>query len=164
MANIIHIEKESILNGVGNRCVVWFAGCGHHCPSCHNPETWDPNMGTPFGLKHLKELDSILSNPYIKGVTLSGGDPLYPANRNDVTALACYLKVNYPNKDIWLYTGYSWEEVKDLDIMKYVDVVVDGKFVLALADVKYPWAGSTNQRVIDVKASLKLNKVIEVKS
>lgn len=108
-----------------------------------------------FDEKVKQELFTELEIPYYEGVTLSGGDPLYPDNRAEITALAKELKERFPEKTIWLYTGFTYEEVKDLEVMQYVDVLVDGEYVEELADITYPWAGSTNQRVIDVKESRK---------
>lgn len=158
--NIQYIEKESIMNGDGNRCVVWVSGCEHHCPFCQNPETWDPNGGHLYSHEDQKQIEESLNNPYIRGVTFSGGDPLMPCNREGVKEIITFIKSYYPEKNIWLYTGYSWEEIKDIDFIKDIDVLVDGKFVKKLLDVKYHWAGSTNQRVIDVKETLKMNKII----
>lgn len=157
--NIQYIEKESIMNGDGNRCVIWVSGCNHHCPGCHNPETWDLHSGHLMDNEDLNEIYRALDNPYIRGVTFSGGDPLHPANRKDVEALIIDIKEKYPNKTIWLYTGYEWEDIKDLPLIKYVDVVCVGEFILELLDVNYHWAGSTNQRVIDVKKTLKSGEV-----
>ena len=97
---------------------------------------------------------------HISGVTFSGGDPLLPENRVTIFHLAKYIKQYIPGKTVWIYTGYLWEEVKDLPGMRWVDVLVDGEFKQELADVKYHWAGSTNQRVIDVQESLKEGRVI----
>lgn len=158
--NIEYIEHETILNGEGIRCVVWTSGCNHHCPGCQNPETWNPKSGHAFNADDLKELYKVLENPYISGVTFSGGDPLHPANVNEVTALAEKLKKDFPNKTIWLYTGNEWEEIENLEIMNYIDVAVVGRFVMKLLDVKYPWAGSTNQRVIDVNKTKKNGEIV----
>lgn len=153
--NIQYIEKESIMNGDGNRCVIWVSGCTHQCHGCHNPETWDSHGGHQMDNQDINDIYRALDNPYIKGVTFSGGDPLHPANRKDVEALIIDIKEKYPHKTIWLYTGFEWEEIKDLPFIQYVDVVCVGKFILELLDVNYHWAGSTNQRVIDVKETLK---------
>ena len=158
--NIQYIEKESIMNGEGNRCVVWCSGCSHHCPGCHNPETWDPESGVEFTDEHLKELFTILENPYIAGVTFSGGDPFHEKNRAIVLRLCKTLKHEFPDKDIWLYTGYNWEDIKDWEDLKFIDVIVEGPFIMKLLDVKYPWAGSTNQRVIRVEESLLQHKIV----
>lgn len=154
-----NITKDDMRNGDGLRVVLWLAGCEHHCPGCQNPITWDPNGGLEFGLDALEELLDDLDHDYISGITFSGGDPLHPNNRDGVMIIASFVKTMM-YKTVWLYTGYLWEKVKDLPVMQYVDVLVDGPFMQDLADVKYPWAGSTNQRVIDVQKSLKTCKVV----
>ena len=149
--NYHNITTDDMRNGDGLRTVLWVAGCSHHCPFCQNPETHDPCSGIPFDNAAYKELIEDLSNSYISGLTLSGGDPLYEGNRETITALVKDIKEQFPNKTIWCYTGFSYEDIKDLEIMKYVDVLVDGRFIEALKDVKLWWRGSSNQRVIDVQ-------------
>ena len=149
--NYHNITTEDLLNGDGLRTVLWVAGCNHHCPFCQNPETHDPDGGIPFDNDAYKELIEDLSQPYISGLTLSGGDPLYMGNREIITELVKDLKGQFPNKTIWCYTGFLYEDVKDLEIMNYIDVLVDGKFIQALNDNTLYWKGSSNQRVIDVK-------------
>ena len=124
-----NITKDDMLNGDGLRVVLWVAGCGHHCKGCQNPITWDPNGGIPFDDAAKAEIFEQLDKDYISGITFSGGDPLYEANRADVTALAKEIKERYPKKDIWVYTGYEWESVCDLELMDYTDVVVDRRFM-----------------------------------
>ena len=150
------IETDSMLNGDGLRVVLWVSGCNHHCFNCQNPQTWDENSGIPFDENAEKELFEALDKSYISGITFSGGDPLYPNNRSKVTRLAKRIKTELPNKTIWLYTGYLYKEVKDLEIMQYIDILVDGEFIQELADPKLHWRGSSNQKVIDIKN----NKVI----
>lgn len=145
------ITKTSFANGTGIRTVLWLAGCTHHCKGCHNPGTWDVNGGKIFGDAAKQELFNSLKRTWIDGLTLSGGDPLHPGNREDVAALAKEVKEKFPDKTIWLYTGYLYESVCDLEVMQYVDIVVDGEFVEELADAEYKFAGSTNQRIIDVR-------------
>lgn len=154
-----NITKDDMLNGDGLRVVLWVAGCSHHCKGCQNPITWDPKGGIPFEDKEKQEIFEQLEKPYIEGITFSGGDPLYEGNVDTVTALAKEIKEKYPEKNIWLYTGYEWKEIKDLGIIKYLDVVVDGRYVLNRRDVTLPWRGSDNQRVIDVKRTIKENKI-----
>lgn len=154
-----NIENCSLLNGNGIRAVLWVAGCNHYCKHCQNPVTWDPNGGLLFDEEAKQELLKSLEPNWCNGVTFSGGDPLYPSNRAEITALAKEIKENYPDKTIWLYTGFNYEEVCELEVMQYVDVLVDGEFVQELADVNYHWAGSTNQRVIDVKESRKYGSI-----
>lgn len=156
------IEQCSMTNGVGLRTVLWVSGCEHKCKGCQNPCTWDPNSGEDFTSEKKELLYKYLDNKYIKGITFSGGDPLHPSNRGEVGKLILDIKANYPSKDIWLYTGYTWEEVKELnlDFLRYIDVLVDGRFILNKRDVNLRWCGSSNQRVIDVKESLKEGKII----
>ena len=149
-----------MLNGDGLRVVLWVSGCEHHCKNCQNPETHDPKGGIPFDDNAEHELFASLIQEHCDGLTLSGGDPLYPMNRHEITTLCEVYKKALPHKTIWLYTGYTYEQIKDLEVMKYVDVLVDGRYVEELNDENYPWAGSTNQRVIDVQKSLELNKVV----
>jgi anaerobic ribonucleoside-triphosphate reductase activating protein len=158
--NYHNITKDDMLNGDGLRVVLWVSGCNHHCKDCHNPVTWDVESGVPFDDKALDEIYAELSKGHVSGMTFSGGDPLHPANRECVLQIAKDIKHDFPNKTIWLYTGYSWEDVKDLEIVSYLDVLVDGEFKPDLADVNYNWAGSTNQRVIDVKKSIEEGWVI----
>lgn len=150
-----NITKDDMLNGDGLRVVLWVAGCAHCCKECQNPITWDPDGGLPFDDEAKKEIFDQLDKPYIDGITFSGGDPLHSANRLDVRGLMKEIKQKYPNKTIWLYTGDTWEDVMHYPIMKYVDVLVDGEFMIDLKDTKLLWKGSSNQRVIDVQASLK---------
>lgn len=158
--NIHGIEFDSMVNGDGLRCVLWVSGCEHHCPGCHNPQTHDPESGRMMTYEDLHAIVQYLNKKYPSGITLSGGDPLHKENRTEISNIAKYLKVHFPNKTIWMYTGYEWEAVKDLPVMKYIDVLCDGRFVQALADMKAHWIGSTNQRVIDVQRSLKEGKVV----
>lgn len=155
-----NITHDDMLNGDGLRVVLWVAGCEHHCIGCQNPITWDVNGGKRYTLYESLEIEDYLTKDYCAGITYSGGDPLHPANVEGVTVIAKEIKTCFPDKTQWLYTGYLWEEVKDLPVMRYLDVVVDGRFVQELADSQYEWAGSTNQRVIDVKKSLKTGSVI----
>lgn len=162
-----------MLNGSGLRVIIFVSGCEHHCINCHNPETWDKNSGKPFNEDAIIEIMKELDNNYISGLTLSGGDPLHEENLADIYSLVKTIKEKYPNKTIWLYTGYTWEQifpnVSTCDfvikkayrqsIVELCDILVDGEFVESLADVNYPWCGSTNQRVIDVKKTLEKGKI-----
>ena len=154
-----NITKDDMLNGDGLRVVLWVAGCSHCCKECHNPVTWDPNGGLEFDDAAKQEIFNELDKDYIHGITFSGGDPLHIANVYDVTQLAKEIRKKYPNKSIWLYAGSMWEEVKQMKIVKYLDVLVDGEFVVAKKDVNLHWVGSSNQRVIDVQRSLAEGKL-----
>lgn len=141
------IEENSMLNGDGLRTVLWLSGCNHRCPGCHNPQTWDVNSGNEFTAVEKQRLLKTLEPEWISGLTLSGGDPMHPSNRAEVEALAKEVKEIYPDKTIWMYTGYCLEEIQDSGILKYVDVIVDGEFEQDKVNVNYEWAGSTNQKV-----------------
>lgn len=158
--NYHNITSEDMLNGDGLRTVLWVAGCSHHCEQCHNPETWNPNGGIEFDDNAMNELIEKLSKSWCSGLTLSGGDPLHEDNRATVLEICKRVKSMFPKKTIWLYTGYEWENVKHLEIMQYISVLVDGKFDIMRADINYRWAGSTNQRVIDVIKSTTERRII----
>ena len=144
-----------MLNGDGLRVVLWLAGCDHCCKDCHNPLTWDPNGGIAFDDVAKNEIFEQLEKPYISGITFSGGDPLHSANRLDVRNLMSEIKQKYPEKTIWLYTGDVWENVLHYPSMQYVNVLVDGEFMIHKKEARLKWKGSSNQRVIDVQKSLK---------
>lgn len=154
------ITKDDMLNGDGLRVVLWVSGCSHCCKDCQNPITWDPNGGLLFDEEAKQEIFQELSRDYISGITLSGGDPLYFGNRTDVGKLVKEIKNVFPEKTVWMYTGFVWETVSELDIMKYVDVLVDGEFVAAQKDTQLYWRGSANQRVIDVLSTLKKGEIV----
>lgn len=165
------IKTDDMLNGSGLRVVLYLSGCFHGCCGCHNPETWDCNSGIKFDSAAKEEVFDKLNKDYISGITLSGGDPLHDNNLDEVYSLICEIKDKFPTKTIWLYTGYEWEDiftewVTDKNqslrrkIIKSCDVLVEGRYVAELADVNYPWAGSTNQRVVDVNKSLEECKVV----
>lgn len=149
--NYIRIDKFDMLNGEGCRVLLWVTGCTHHCPGCHNPETWDPKEGNIFDLEAKKRLFEYLSEDYISGLTLTGGDPLFHSNREPLTKLCKDIKDKFPYKTIWLYTGYDYNQVKNLEIMNYIDVVVDGPFIEKLKDPTLEWRGSSNQHIIKLK-------------
>lgn len=154
------ITKDDMLNGDGLRVVLWVSGCSHCCKECQNPITWDPNGGLEFDQKAKEEVFAELEKDYIAGITLSGGDPLFFSNRQEVFKLVCEIKERFPQKTIWLYTGFSWETISELEIMEYIDVLIDGEFIAEQKNTHLYWRGSTNQRVIDVPSSRKDGKII----
>ncbi len=158
--NYHNITHDDMLNGDGLRSVLWVSGCDHHCEDCQNPITWDVNGGIPFDNAAEEELFNSLDKDYISGITFSGGDPLHPQNRDEIARLAKKFKQKFPDKTAWLYTGYLWDDIKDLEAVKYLDVLVDGPFVKKLLDKQLHWKGSSNQRVIDVQPSLKNNTIV----
>ena len=152
--NYHNITKQDMLNGDGIRVVLWVAGCNHCCKNCQNPITWDENGGLPFDEEAEKELFEALDKSYIDGITFSGGDPLFPGNRSEVFRLIKKVRALLPGKTIWLYTGYKWEEIRDLEGISDIDVIAEGEFIEELKDNNLEWVGSSNQRVINVKESL----------
>ena len=158
--NYHNITVDDMLNGDGLRAVLWVAGCDHHCPGCQNRQTWDACSGIPFDRAAKDELFSALSHDYISGVTFSGGDPLFPGNRETVGALIAEIRRTLPGKTIWLYTGSLFDEIRDLPFIPMIDVIVDGPYVEALRDTQLHWKGSANQRVIDVTRTLNEGKIV----
>ena len=146
--NFHGITKASFVDGVGVRTVLWVSGCEHHCDGCHNASFWDPCSGREFMDSDLAYLIDCISLPYIDGLTLSGGDPMHPENRETVREIVRRAK-DVTGKSIWMYTGYLWEQIKDDPVMEYVDYVVDGKYKKDLKPATY--RGSLNQRIIKVR-------------
>lgn len=155
-----NITKDDMLNGDGLRVVLWVSGCTHCCKECHNPITWDPNSGILFDEAAKMEIFAELEKDYISGVTFSGGDPLHINNTFEITELAKEIKEKYPDKTIWLYTGSVWDEIRHLEIVKYIDVLVDGEFEIEKFDANLHWKGSANQKVIDVGETLRTSKIV----
>ena len=158
--NFLNITVDDMLNGDGLRVVLWVAGCDHHCPGCQNPQTWDACSGIAFDEAAKDELFSALARDYISGVTFSGGDPLFPGNRETVGALIRRIRQTMPDKSIWLYTGSLFEEIRDLPFVPLIDVIVDGPYIQAQRDTQLHWKGSANQRVIDVVRTLNEGRIV----
>ena len=155
-----HIDNLDILNGPGTRVVLWTQGCPHHCPGCHNPHTWSEKRGKEFEEADMQKILDYLVQYFKKDFSVLGGEPLASYNRDGVTDVCKRVKETLPDTNIWLWTGYEWDEIKGLPVMQYLDVVVDGKFIEELKDKTLKHRGSSNQRVIDVKASLEENKIV----
>lgn len=160
--NYHDIKIDDMNNGDGLRVTLFVSGCSHQCEGCHNPETWSYKSGVPFDENAREEIYNQLSKDYISGVTFSGGDPLHKNNISEVAKLISDIKSDFPTKTVWVYTGFPYEYIYEecYHALVNVDVLVDGRFIENLANIKYHWAGSTNQRVIDVQESLRLNKVV----
>lgn len=154
------ITKDDMRNGDGLRVVLWLSGCRHHCLGCQNPLTWDPEDGLLFDEAAKREVEAQLEKPYISGVTLSGGDPLFPGNAKEVTEYCRRLKERFLQKTIWIYTGEVWEDIRNWEVMRYIDVLVDGRFEREKQDNKLHWRGSANQRVIAVQESLRCGQAV----
>lgn len=154
-----NITRDDMLNGEGLRVVLWVSGCEHKCKGCHNVITWNENDGILFDEDAKNELFSILKEEHIKGITFSGGDPIFKPNLAQITLLAKEIKQHFKDKDIWLYTGYKWENICNLEIINYIDILIDGKFEEKLKNNNLFWRGSSNQRVIDVKKTIENKKI-----
>ena len=161
---IIQVYDDDLLNGPGIREVVFLQGCHHHCKGCFSPETWEFKEKTPEEINKSEEFKhrviNKLKEPYIDGITITGGDPLAPENLQETESLCTMAKALH--KTVWVYSGYKWEDLKDLFVMQLIDVLCDGTFIESLKSPEKPWVGSSNQRVIDVQKSLVNNTVIEL--
>ena len=158
-----NIKNLDISNGPGIRVSLFVSGCRRHCKGCFNEVAQSFEYGTRFGSETLVALLRLLSNPHIKGLSVLGGEPLEPENRDTVLDICKAVRVAFgAKKTIWMWTGYSWEDVKDLSVMEYLDVLVDGPFVEEQKNLCLPYCGSENQRVIDVKMSLRGAELVTV--
>jgi len=168
--NYATIKWYDIANGPGVRVSLYVSGCRNRCKNCFNPETWDFNYGEPFTEEVEKKIYEGLEKSYIKGFTLLGGDPFEPENQKVLAPFMKRLRAKFPDKSIWCFTGYDFERdlltgkkgnIDDvMDILNSLDVLVDGRFVEELKDLKLKFRGSSNQRVILVKESLEKDEVV----
>lgn len=155
------ISKMSLVDGPGVRCALYVSGCTLRCKGCHNAEAWDFGCGKEFTTDEISKILSYLDHPYIRGFSLLGGEP-FDQNPDLLIDLLSQIKSNFPDKDVWCWTGYEFDQIKDREIINYIDVIVCGPFKLELRDISNnnQWRGSTNQYVVDVKQSISKNKVI----
>lgn len=178
--NYLQITHEDVCNGDGLRVVLWLSACSHHCYNCQNPQTWNPNSGIPFDESAKQEIFNELSKDYISGITFSGGDPLHENNLDEVLKLVQEIRISFPKKSIWLYTGYNFDLLKSQyneykytpfaanadewltrwEIISNVNILVDGEYIDEQRDLTLAYRGSKNQHVIDVKQSLAQNKIV----
>ncbi|MBQ7708092.1 MAG: anaerobic ribonucleoside-triphosphate reductase activating protein [Lachnospiraceae bacterium] len=168
--NYADIKRIDVANGPGIRVSLFVSGCTHHCDGCFNPETWDFAYGNLFTEKEMDEIIEELRPAHIKGFTLLGGEPFEYVNQQGVLPLLRRIKEELPEKTVWCYTGYlfdkdikekmmvKWPETREM--IKYIDILVDGEFKKELKDLKLRFRGSSNQRIIDVKKSLESNEVV----
>ena len=158
------IKSADIANGTGVRVTLFVSGCTHHCKNCFNPETWDFNYGQPFTQEAETKILNDLNHNYIEGLTLLGGEPMHPLNQTALLPVVKKVKEKFPNKTIWCYTGYvydkdlitggrAWCEATD-ELIKNIDVLVDGPFIESLKNLMLKFRGSSNQRLIDVNQTL----------
>lgn len=178
--NYSGISECDVLNGTGFRVVLFVSGCSHRCYNCQNPKTWDKNFGHPFTEKTKQYIFNCLDKDYIDGITITGGDPLYENNLDEVLKLVQEIRISFPEKTIWLYTGYDFNLLKSQyneykytpfasnadewltrwEIISNVNVLVDGEYIDEQKDLTLKWRGSKNQNCIDVKQSLAQNRVV----
>ena len=168
--NYADIKTIDVANGLGVRVSLFVSGCTHHCEDCFNPETWDFAFGKLFTEHEIDDIIEYLRPKHIKGLSLLGGEPFEYVNQQGVLPLLRRVKEEYPEKDVWCYTGYLFDEdIKEKmmvkwpetrEIIKYIDVLVDGEFKKELKDLKLRFRGSSNQRIIDVKKSLEADEVV----
>lgn len=159
--NYADIKRVDVANGPGVRVSLFVSGCTHHCKECFNPETWDFGFGSPFGQEQVEEILALLDKPYIRGLSLLGGEPFEPQNQAAVLELVRTVRERLPGKDIWCYTGYLFEDLAagrvgehSRELLGELDILVDGPFVLEKKDLGLRFRGSSNQRILDVPASL----------
>lgn len=162
--NYGNIKNCDIADGVGVRVSLFVSGCNNRCENCFNPETWDFNYGQPFTEQTENQIIEMLRPPFISGLTVLGGEPFEPSNQKALLPFLKKVKQIYPLKTIWMYSGFTFEEMFTdgvrantewvREILKTIDVLVDGKFVEAKKDISLKFRGSSNQRILDVKQSL----------
>lgn len=168
--NYGNIKYNDVANGEGIRTSLFVSGCRNHCKECFNPETWNFGYGKVFTKEVEEEIIKFLSFEHISGLTILGGDPFEPENQEVLVDFISRLKMKYPNKTIWMYSGYTFEEIYNRNgkvhtkysknILKNIDVLVDGKFVKELFSVKLNFRGSSNQRIIDIPKTLASNSIV----
>lgn len=167
--NYASINEMDIANGTGLRVNLFVSGCTHHCKGCFNPEAWDFNYGKKFTEKTEQQIIEYMNFDYIKGITILGGEPMEPENQKALLPFIKKIKSMFPNKDIWIYSGYTLEEMLEgklsktattKEILKTADILVDGEFIETKKNLKLKFRGSSNQRIIDIKKSLKENKPV----
>lgn len=155
------IRKMDISNGPGVRVSIFMQGCTFNCKNCFNPETHDFNGGKEFTNETIDRIIELASKDYIVGLSILGGEPMHPKNLKGTTELVKKFKETYPNKTIWAWTGFTYDmDLKDKEIVNYLDVLVDGRFDESLHNPLLKWRGSSNQRVINIKETKKQNKIV----
>ena len=155
------IRKMDISNGPGIRASIFLQGCEFHCENCFNPETWDFKGGEEFTDETIEKVLDVCKGEHIEGLSILGGEPMHPKNIEGTTKLAKAFKEKYPNKTLWAWSGFTFENyLKDKEVVRYLDVLVDGQYKDELHDPTLKWRGSSNQRVINVPETLKQNKIV----
>ena len=158
--NFGKIIYNDVANGPGCRTSLFVSGCHRHCKGCFNEETWDFRYGEPFTDFTMRDIMQSLEKPQISGLTILGGEPLAVENIAEVMLICATSKLFHEDKTIWLYTGYTYEDIAGLPFLRHVDILVDGPFVEEKKDLRLQFRGSSNQRIIDVQKSLKTGSVV----
>lgn len=155
------VRKMDISNGPGVRVPIFMQGCTFHCKNCFNPETHDFMGGEEFTEDTIDQVLKLCENENVEGLSILGGEPMHPMNIEGTTELAKKFKEKFPNKNLWVWTGFLFDrDLQNKEVLKYIDVLVDGQYVDELRDPRLKYNGSSNQRVIDVQNSVKQGKVI----
>ena len=158
--NYADIKYPDIQDGTGIRIAIYVSGCHFHCPECHNKMAWNPKYGKEFTDETIDRVLELCKAEHIVGLSILGGEPMHPDNIEGTTKLAKKFKEEFPNKTIWSWTGFTFEGIKDKEVFNYIDVLVDGQFRKELFDPRLHFKGSSNQRVIDIKKSLKKDEIV----
>ena len=157
------IRKMDIANGPGVRVSIFMQGCAFNCEKCFNPDTHDFKGGKEFTDETINKVLDLCDHEYVEGLSILGGEPMHPNNIEGTTKLAKAFKEKYPNKNVWVWSGFKFDEdLKDKEVLNYVDVLVDGRYEDDLHDFTLKWRGSSNQRVIDVPKSLATGDIITI--
>jgi anaerobic ribonucleoside-triphosphate reductase activating protein len=158
----LSLNKSDICNGPGVRVSLFVSGCTHRCKGCHNPDGWSFDNGTKYTSEIESEILDAVAKPYIKGLSLLGGEPFDQPDLEELVSLVRKAKMYYPEKDIWIWTGYEFDQIRTSPLTKYIDVAVTGRFILEQRDISSHniYRGSLNQRVIDVQSSLNNGRTI----
>lgn len=158
--NYNKIRKMDISNGPGVRVSIFMQGCDAKCKGCFNPETWPFEDGKEFNQEVIDRVLKLCEKDYIEGLSILGGEPLHNVNYKGTMELMKQFKEKFPDKTIWVWTGHKFEVIKGNEFMKYIDVLVDGRFILEQKDLRLKYCGSSNQRVIDVQKSLEEGETV----
>ena len=168
--NYASIKIMDVANGPGVRMSLFVSGCTHYCKGCFNKEAWDFNYGEPFTQKEIDYIIDYVSSPYVSGLTILGGEPMEPENQEELLKLTARVKEQFPDKDIWCFTGFTLEELQSSDcrsnteflapLLSNIDILVDGRYLEELKNISLQFRGSENQRVIDLNATRRQGEIV----
>lgn len=163
--NYAQILDCDVANGLGWRISLFVSGCSLHCHGCFNSQAWDFYYGKPFTKEAQDKIIELLTPDYVRGLSLLGGNPTEPSNEKDLVPFVKRVKMERPDKDIWMWSGHTWEQLveRNDELFPLCDVVIEGPFIQEKKDLTLAFRGSSNQRIIDVKKSLESGKIVEIK-